>query len=675
MAIETISFTLAAEWIAKLAKAFVAIRNEHSQEIARIGDVFGDPEALAQLYVQPFAQNVNPVDYHEEHPGTVVRQPLVEHLFDFFSGPRSINEQQNKAVVLADSGMGKTSLLVMLKLAQLNSFFPPGYECELLKIGPDVLKEIGNIKDRNNKILLLDSLDEDPLVGRMPIEERIQEIFGAAKHFRRVVMTCRTQFFPKGEDDPYKWQGFIQVGTFRFMCLFMSPFTEAQVDQYLAKKFPGGWLRWLTRNGNLEKARNLMVLMKDLRFRPMLLSYIDLILGSDEESWNEYSVYEAMRDSWLKRETDKDTAKLTYDQLKAVSTQLALFMHVNDRVTVSREDIAKKNAFAWGLDRSVADDLAAVEIGGRSLLTKDSEEHFRFAHRSVMEFIVAEDLFRDPRHIEVTDQIRSFVSARLDDALAKDVHDLKSRCALLSAAGIRQDSLEGELAEGVRFAFVLIPAGSFLMGSPKGEEGRSRGERPQHEVRIAEPFYIAKYTVTRAQHEVVAGINPSESKGTSLPVTDVSWEDAQRFCDSLGALLKQTVRLPSEAQWEYACRAGTTTRYHSGDSDAELDRVGWYGENSGGQLHPVGEKEPNAFGLYDMHGNVWEWCEDDWHEDYDGAPSDGSAWVDKPRAKQRVLRGGSWGGGPLDCRSAYRLRDLPDYGFADWGFRVLLDLK
>jgi formylglycine-generating enzyme required for sulfatase activity len=142
------------------------------------------------------------------------------------------------------------------------------------------------------------------------------------------------------------------------------------------------------------------------------------------------------------------------------------------------------------------------------------------------------------------------------------------------------------------------------------------------------------------------------------PVVGVSWNDAEKYAEWAG------LNLPSEAQWEYACRAGTETRYYTGDSEDDLDRAGWYLKNSGAQLPPVGEKEPNAFGLYDMHGNVWEWIEDVWHDSYKGAPNDGSPWVDNPRSSIRVLRGGSWnsiardlpGGLPLRGRARHSLR-------------------
>jgi formylglycine-generating enzyme required for sulfatase activity len=149
------------------------------------------------------------------------------------------------------------------------------------------------------------------------------------------------------------------------------------------------------------------------------------------------------------------------------------------------------------------------------------------------------------------------------------------------------------------------------------------------------------------------------------PVVGVSWYDAKKFAEWAG------LQLPSESQWEYACRAGTTTRYFTGDSQADLDQAGWYAGNSGDKLHPVGGKEPNAFGLYDMHGNVWEWCEDQWHESYEGAPKDGSAWVDREKGADRVFRGGAWCIIAVICRSAYRDWDRPDNRDDGLGFRLV----
>jgi formylglycine-generating enzyme required for sulfatase activity len=183
---------------------------------------------------------------------------------------------------------------------------------------------------------------------------------------------------------------------------------------------------------------------------------------------------------------------------------------------------------------------------------------------------------------------------------------------------------------------------------------------------------MAKFLVTQEQYQQVMGANPSQFKGANLPVETVSWSDAMEFCKEVSEKTGQTVQLPTEAQWEFACRAGTTTTYYTGDTEADLGRAAWYGANSKGKTHPVGQKESNAFGPHDMHGNVWEWCEDVFHDSYEGAPTDGSSWVEGGNQALRVLRGGSWSGIPSYCRSADRYRDAPPYASGDFGCRVVL---
>ena len=187
-----------------------------------------------------------------------------------------------------------------------------------------------------------------------------------------------------------------------------------------------------------------------------------------------------------------------------------------------------------------------------------------------------------------------------------------------------------------------------MMGSEKGDND----EKPVHKVTITKPFYMGKYEVTQEQWEAVMGSNPSNFKGAKNPVEQVSWEDCEKFIGKLKEKVSgRDFRLPTEAEWEYACRAGSTTDYCYGDGDESLDEYAWYYGNSESKTHPVGQKKANAWGLYDMHGNVWEWCSD-WYGDYaDGAVSDPKG---PESGSARVLRGGSWGGNARDCRSACR---------------------
>lgn len=222
--------------------------------------------------------------------------------------------------------------------------------------------------------------------------------------------------------------------------------------------------------------------------------------------------------------------------------------------------------------------------------------------------------------------------------------------------------------------FVLIPAGEFMMGSPSGEKDRNNNEAPIHKVIIEYSFYMGKYPVTQKQWKKVIENNPSYCMGEDHPVEMVSWEDAQEFIKKLNEKEgTDKYRLPSEAEWEYSCRAGTQTRYFFGDDESKLNEYAWYGKNSGSETHPVGQKKPNSWGLYDIHGSVWEWVQDSWHDNYEGAPSDGSAWEDGD-SSFRMKRGGGWYDDAGDCRSAALDEDGTDNSYGGVGFRLLRKL-
>ena len=219
------------------------------------------------------------------------------------------------------------------------------------------------------------------------------------------------------------------------------------------------------------------------------------------------------------------------------------------------------------------------------------------------------------------------------------------------------------VANSIGMHFVPIPAGTFTMGD--GEHA--------HKVTLTQSFHLGQHEVTQEQYEKVMGATPSNFKGPQNPVEKVSWDDAVEFCRKLSELPEEKAagyvyRLPTEAEWEYACRAGTTTEYSFGDSASELGAYAWYDENSGKTTHPVGGKQANPWGLYDMHGNVWEWCQD-WYGDYpSGSVTDPTGAVS---GSSRVLRGGSWFNNSDYCLSANRYWSSPDSRFIILGFRVL----
>ncbi|MDB4532797.1 SUMF1/EgtB/PvdO family nonheme iron enzyme [bacterium] len=230
--------------------------------------------------------------------------------------------------------------------------------------------------------------------------------------------------------------------------------------------------------------------------------------------------------------------------------------------------------------------------------------------------------------------------------------------------------VEVETENSIGMKLSVIPPGTFTIGSDDGRDN----EKPRHQVTLTKPFMLGTYEVTQDQYQRVIGTNPSKFKGVNNPVEMVSWTDAVEFCRRLSALPAEKAagrvyRLPTEAQWEYACRAGTTTKYSFGDDESDLGDYAWYNANSRSTTHPVGGKLPNALGLHDMHGNVFEWCQD-WYGAYpDRAVTDPTG---TRTGSARVSRGGSWYYTAGNCRSAHRFRFIPSYRNLDYGFRVCL---
>jgi formylglycine-generating enzyme required for sulfatase activity/uncharacterized caspase-like protein len=252
----------------------------------------------------------------------------------------------------------------------------------------------------------------------------------------------------------------------------------------------------------------------------------------------------------------------------------------------------------------------------------------------------------------------------------------------------RAEFFTESLGKSVVLEMVAIPGGKFLMGSPDNEPERYDSESPQHTVTI-QPFFMGKFPVTQSQWQAVAALDkvnidlnpePAKFKGANRPVECVSWDDAVEFCARLSNKTRKIYRLPSEAEWEYACRAGTTTPFYFGETIttdlANYNGNYTYGSGTKGEYREQTtdvEKFPaNPFGLFDMHGNVYEWCQDEWHENYNGALTDGSAWLGKDDNQRKLLRGGSWSGSPKDCRSALRFKYARNIKSSLVGFRVVV---
>ena len=378
--------------------------------------------------------------------------------------------------------------------------------------------------------------------------------------------------------------------------------------------------------------------------------------------------------------------------------------YLDDGRATAAQEIAQ--AYSGGMAASGAGGGAAAEFLRLSRLVRELAPEFARYPDLVAYAQTVTELLRTPERVSPEQAARTY---RVDGAPLPSLTRLAPTVRPEPVEGPSELSFDKLRTNGMEF--VWIPAGRFLMGSPENEAGRDNDEGPQHEVVFKEGFWMGKYPVTQAEWQTIMGNNPSQFKGARRPVECVSWDDCQEFLKKLndthplplprgeqrgiplsggagvgspllggnrvgspllggagGGLL---FRLPSEAEWEYACRAGTQTAYSFGDDPAQLGDYAWYSENSGGETHPVGQLKPNAFGLCDMHGNVWEWCADAWHENYDGAPTDGSAW-ERRDADWRVLRGGSYYNNAKFLRCAVRTGyDWQYHWFSNGGFRLV----
>ncbi|MEI6067207.1 MAG: formylglycine-generating enzyme family protein [Methylococcaceae bacterium] len=673
------------EWIKPLWKKLNKIWDQRDQEIMEIGNVFGDPRLLAKYYVEPNCQHYNPADFDEDDgPRSWVKSPIFTTINDFLGKSTPLSDGRNQLFILADAGMGKTSLLVMLKLSQLLNFWPKGYDCLLLKLGSDTLQRITDHKSKPETVLLLDALDEDTEAHER-IAERLEELLEISLNFRHVIITCRTQFFPKTDLDPFGRPGRVTVGTYTCPMLFVSLFDDRQVREYLLRRFPNPWHHGLTKRQDhrVIKAERLLDPMRSLKFRPLLLAHIEDLLDAELRTWDSYHIYEALVTAWLKREIrkmkDQHLPRIPAEQeLWDACRVLAVYLQSLGQRLLPEAELGQ-------LIQRMPEvrNIKLVDFGGRSLLNRNSDSDYRFAHYSIQEFLVINALLTDTLAQDLTyctteEQPKPRATAQMleflhvSGSMGKSIGHFFSH---FDCSDIRWTALpfKNELENGDEGPeMMLIPAGEFLMGS--SDNGSA------HTVKINKPFALGRYPVTFAEFDRfchATGRQPPDDQRWGRgrwPVINVSWDDAREYCEWLSALTGARFRKPTEAEWEYAARAGTTSDYYW-EGQGDTKDFAWFSENAENKTHPVGELKPNAFGLQDMSGNVWEWVQDCWHENYDQAPGDGSAWLahNNGDCSRRVLCGGSWHYGQDGLRSAFRYGLSPVGRYNDVGFRLAQD--
>nr|VFJ89634.1 MAG: Formylglycine-generating enzyme, required for sulfatase activity, contains SUMF1/FGE domain [Candidatus Kentron sp. H]VFJ96696.1 MAG: Formylglycine-generating enzyme, required for sulfatase activity, contains SUMF1/FGE domain [Candidatus Kentron sp. H]VFJ97617.1 MAG: Formylglycine-generating enzyme, required for sulfatase activity, contains SUMF1/FGE domain [Candidatus Kentron sp. H] len=671
---------------------------KQAEELRKIGNIFGHPVDLARYYVEPDCQHHNPADRAEDlQPISAIRGPAFITIDNFLKGDyRNFADGSRQMFVLSDAGMGKTSLLMMIKLIHLFAFWPKCYDCLLLKLGEDTLATVAEHPDKANTVLLLDALDEDPLAWG-DIEARLLAILAATDKYRRVIISCRTQFFPETASDPFGRPGRVQIGAYTCPMIFLALFDGDQVTRYLAKRFPNR-LR-IFPNPMRKRAQQLLLGMQSLRFRPLLLAHIHDILAeakaAETRQWNSYTLYEALIEIWLAREEKKLRHQFSHPPdrkaLWAICATVALALQREGARVLSR---AALDELVKGFP--LMENIEHFDVGGRSLLNRNADGDFRFSHYSIQEFLVAHSLLGERTgnlaaipvdEIRVTDQLREFLvvsGKEMDLVLRKLLYpdEYWMDFSLLKGLNPGDRSMPeyhfyDTLSDGNRGPpMQWIPAGEFLMGSPKNEKGRESNEGPQHRVRIADAFALGTYPVTFTEYDRFCAATGRKKPGDSWgrerhPVINVSWQEAREYCAWLSRETGHRYRLASEVEWEYAARAGTRTRYWWGDEPganrANCDGCG--SQWDGRQTSPVGSFAANPFGLYDTAGNVWEWTLDCWHEEYRGAPTDGYPW-EAGDCSRRVIRGGAWSNSTVFLRSADRNGSIASGGDSSLGFRL-----
>ncbi|HRD50644.1 MAG: SUMF1/EgtB/PvdO family nonheme iron enzyme [Candidatus Competibacter sp.] len=694
MLTEALTF-ISMDWIKPLAKKLKGIRDERINEINRIADTFGDPRPLARYYVEPKCQHYNPADHHEdEEPITSVKMPIFMYINGFLSKEVATRDGRTQMFILADAGMGKTSLLVMLKLTHLLAFWPQGYDCLLLKLGTDTLEMVRKHTNKANTVLLLDALDEDPNAWGN-IEQRLIELLHETGNFRRVLISCRTQFFPETGADPFGNSGRVTVGGFICPVIFLSLFDDLQVHDYLCKRFPDPWHYELTGRKNKQRLRaeKLLKSMRSLRFRPLLLAYIKDLLDADRSQWDEYAIYDALTETWLLREVGKlakQGIRLTKEDLWISCTAVAVYLQSLGKRVLSQAEL---RSLVVGLP--VIAHIEKLDFGGRSLMNRTSNREYRFSHYSTQEFLVVHAIVE--RQLEAVKRICPAATREVKLRATVQMLDF-ARCRFAGTDRLEflklldwSDINPSQFAGWLRFQehlrdgsegpeMVMIPGGRFLMGSPPDEPERRDNER-QHEVKVAS-FTLGKYAVTFGEYDRFASANRREKPKDEgwgrerCPVINITWFDAMAYAEWLSQQTGQQYRLPTEAEWEYACRAGTATPFYFGETistdQANYDGNYTYGggQKGGyqGKTVEVGQFPANAWGLHEMHGNVWEWIGSEYNGDYGGAEL--CTVGDSNSGGPRVLRGGSWLYGPKWLRSAARIGFDPRIRDYNVGFRL-----
>ena len=693
LGMESLSFASAA-LAAQLPKRLSRLAGDRAQELNLLRDEFGSAEDLARSYVEPHLQERCPAQ-RLGVPAPAPREPAFSLLNRFLSGGQpSSRDGSHQLFVLAEAGMGKTSLLLLIKLLQLAGFWPPRCRCELFRLGADSLVQIAAVESKAETVLLLDGLNED-CTARGRTQERLRELVEAAWSFRRVIITCRSHFFPEVLANSAGRLFIRGLSGCNCPVLYLAPFDHHQAQALLRRCLPWNGPGYLGLHSfstaRLQtRAAQLLEQVEELGRQPLLLQQIETLLeGTDgRQNWTLYTLYETLLRGWLDRQlrvlqAQRPTCVSLPERAEMFNTciRVARWMEQHNRQEIAERDLWEllcEDANTCWLDHFGADTCT-------SLLVKTPARAFRFSHSTFQEFLLACSLISDRQPptwpLRATDQLVRFLE--LAGGLAPHLGRLDFTGFNILRYADRHSSLfswQDQLpSKGGRPPLagpelIILPGGRFRMGdlAHTGPENA----RPAHEVEL-DSFGIGRYPLTFAEFDefcMATGRARPRDEGwgrARRPVINVSWQDAADYCDWLSRQTGRYYRLPTEAEWEYACRAGSNAAYCFGDDSEQLDRYAWHSANAERKTQPVGSKYPNAWGLHDMHGNVWEWCSD-WY-----AKDSYPVWpVRNPTGGEqgagRVLRGGSWDSSAKFASSCFRFCLSPGLRIIRAGFRVAL---
>jgi uncharacterized protein YjbI with pentapeptide repeats len=409
----------------QVATDYSSVIRNVGDEVSAIDKVFGSGGLFIPFYVTPDGQNVNPADVAEDNSGLVGKTPIFNMLDTFLAG----DPRFSHAFVLSDAGMGKTSLLVILKMAHLDRLINDTFHVELLKLGEASAEQIQQIKDPTKTVLLLDALDEDGGAWTS-FYSRVQELLQIAQHFRKTIITCRTQFFPWKQEQDGKAPGLVKLHGFDCSKVFLSPFDDDQVTEYLHKRFPDA--------PTMEQARRIVMRMKSLKFRPMLLSYVDLLLGKDRDYDNAFEMYGELIDAWLDRELKKGMIH-DKESLMHACEKIAVEMYESKDRLIDASRIQEICATSKNLR-----DLEQMSVEGRSMLHRTSDGGYKFAHYTVLEYFVCRWLIQSHKPIRTSDQIKSFLVDILASGQLRRLQNLDMSSTVMK--GLKLRSVEAHAA-------------------------------------------------------------------------------------------------------------------------------------------------------------------------------------------------------------------------------------